>query len=221
MIPPTKTVYRYRSFSTKTLDSLCHDTLYFAHPGTFNDPLDCKPTLECDSNLEQLRKLHERLFERRVLAEKRSSLLKAGFRGPKTDQQIAKRARAEVARELADIVYNATNPEHGDDPGKNEEWILTQEIHRELLKNYERGVCCFSTTSTSPLLWSHYGDQHQGICIGYSTERNPRPNLERVIYGGNRNIKTSKLVKALLDEEPEAKIELDRSVLLRKARGWS
>lgn len=221
MIPPTKTFYRYRSFSTNTLDSLCHDSLHFANPSTFNDPLDCKPTLECDSSLEQLRELHAKLFERRVLADKRSSLIKAGFHGPKTELLIAKRAKSEVVRKLADIRYHATNPEHGDDPLKNEEWILTQEIRRELLTYYERGVCCFSTTSTSPLLWSHYGDQHQGICIGYGTDRNPRPNLEKVIYGGGRTIRTSTLVKALLQEEEEAKNELDRGVLLRKALGWS
>lgn len=221
MIPPTKTFYRYRSFSTNTLDSLCHDSLHFANPSTFNDPLDCKPTLECDSSLEQLRELHAKLFERRVLVDKRLSLIKAGFHGPKTELLIEKRVKSEVVRELANIRYNATNPEHGDDPVKNEEWILTQEIRRELLTYYERGVCCFSTTSTSPLLWSHYGDQHQGICIGYGTDRNPRPNLEKVIYGGGRTIRTSTLVKALLQEEEEAKNELDRGVLLRKALGWS
>ena len=222
MIPPTKTFYRYRSFSTNTLDSLCHDSLHFANPSTFNEPLDCKPTLECDSSLEQLRELHAQLFERRVLAQKRVSLTKAGFHGgPKTDLLMAKRAKSEVARELAEISYHATNPEHGDDPVKNEEWILTQEIRRELLNYYERGVCCFSTTSTSPLLWSHYGDEHHGICIGYGTDRDPKPNLEKVTYGGDRTIRTSTLVKALLHEEEQAKNELDRGVLLRKARGWS
>jgi hypothetical protein len=220
MIPPTKTFHRYVRFNTNTLDSLCEDTLHFAQPGSFNDPLDCKPTLECDSDLEQLREVLALLFERRVIEEKRVLARKADFRDPSSDLQVAKRAKTEAARELADIAYHATNPEHGHDPLENEKWILTWAIRRELLKHYERGVCCFSTTPTSPLLWSHYGDQHHGICIGYSTDRNPKPNLEKVEYGGDRRIKTSTLIKAFIHAEPEAVDELDRAVLLRKAPGW-
>jgi hypothetical protein len=30
---------------------------------------------------------------------------------------------------------------------------------------------CFSNTPSSLLLWSHYSDQHKGICLGFSTKR--------------------------------------------------
>jgi hypothetical protein len=29
------------------------------------------------------------------------------------------------------------------------------------------GVICFSKGSANPLLWSHYGDRHRGICLGF------------------------------------------------------
>jgi hypothetical protein len=29
------------------------------------------------------------------------------------------------------------------------------------------GVICFSTEWSSPLMWSHYGDKHRGICLGF------------------------------------------------------
>lgn len=39
-------LYKYRSFSNLTLEMLFADTLYFADPSSFNDPLDTQPALE-------------------------------------------------------------------------------------------------------------------------------------------------------------------------------
>ncbi len=30
------------------------------------------------------------------------------------------------------------------------------------------GVICFSQGSSNPLLWSHYGDRHRGMCLGFN-----------------------------------------------------
>ena len=30
-----------------------------------------------------------------------------------------------------------------------------------------RGVLCFSRAWNNPVLWSHYGDKHKGICLGF------------------------------------------------------
>lgn len=213
--------YRYRAFNTVTLDSLCHDTLHFAHPGTFNDPLDCNPTVDCDSDLKQLRDLLKLLVRRRVSAEVLESLKKAHLQGEKAIAHADKLALAEAARQLADIAYHATNPEFSVGREKSEAMLLTQEIERELLRHYDRGVCCFSSTHSNPLLWSHYGDQHRGLCIGYGTDRVPKPRLQRAVYGGSRILRTSILVQAFLHDDSNAKGKLDRDVLLRKARGWS
>lgn len=217
----TSTFYRYRAFSTNTLDSLCHDTLYFAHPGTFNDPLDCSPTLEQDSSLEELRNLLSILVRRRIRSEVLASLSQARVKGERATAHAENRAVSEARNELANIAYNATDPEYTVNQAEAEGWLLVSQIQRELHRHYERGVCCFSTTYSSPLLWSHYGEQHRGLCIGYGLERRPRPEMHRVVYGGSRSIRTSVLIAALVDESQTAKKELDRDVLLRKARGWS
>jgi Protein of unknown function (DUF2971) len=219
--PVPKAFYRYRSFSTATLDSLCRDTLHYANPTSFNDPLDCKPTLESDSNRQVLRKLLVHLIKRRVAAETLESLKRANVQGERAASHAQRRAQTEATRELDQIAYHATNPEYTVSEEEAEVSLLTQEIYRELLGHYERGVCCFSTTYSSPLLWSHYGDQHKGVSIGYHLDRTPRPALRKVIYGGNRTIRTSTLASALLEGNEQSQDELDRDVLLRKARGWS
>uniref|UniRef100_UPI0040565126 DUF2971 domain-containing protein n=1 Tax=Candidatus Electronema sp. TaxID=2698783 RepID=UPI0040565126 len=188
--------YRYRTFSVTTLDSLCCDTLYFAPIGTFNDPLDCNPTIECDSNAEELRNLLTFLIQQRISTEVRESLEKARIRGEWATAHANKSAQIEATNELASIAYHATAPDYEIEvsEAEAERWLIVQAIERELKRHYERGVCCFSTTYSSPLLWSHYGDQHKGICIGYSLERNPRPQPQKVVYGESRSIKISILI---------------------------
>lgn len=214
------TFYRYRAFDTRTLDSLCHDRLFFANPGTFNDPLDCNLAIECDSGLDELRLLLSTLIQRRVKSEVLASLSQARIKGVSAAAYAEKRALFEAQKELADIAYHATNPEYTDPESAVEGHLLVSEIGRELRKHYERGACCFSTTYSSPLLWSHYGDQHRGLCIGYSLDRRPKPLLQPVIYGGSRSVPTSILVSALVLEDRMAKEKLDRDMLLRKAHGW-
>lgn len=35
------------------------------------------------------------------------------------------------------------------------------------------GVCCFSRKNADILMWSHYGDCHQGICLEFDVTQNP------------------------------------------------
>lgn len=39
------------------------------------------------------------------------------------------------------------------------------QIKKEL--HEEAGVLCFSRTWHNPVMWSHYGDKHNGICLGF------------------------------------------------------
>lgn len=213
-------VYRYQSVSALTIESLCHDGLYFAAPAAFNDPHDCKPTVESDSEKETLRNILSELIKRRVAAETLGALKNARIQGAKAEAYAQRSGEQTARQELEDVAYNATNPEHGDNEKEAECWLLANEIQRELLMQYDRGVCCFSEVVDNPLLWSHYGDQHRGICIGYGLNRIPKPKLHKVVYGGSRTLRTTLIARALLEKEPEAQALLDRDVVLRKAPSW-
>jgi hypothetical protein len=43
---------------------------------------------------------------------------------------------------------------------------IKQSEYYELYKYYFR-VFCFSETYTNPIMWGHYGNSHQGFCVGY------------------------------------------------------
>jgi len=216
-----KKIYRYQRFNTTAIESLSYDRLHFADPAAFNDPLDCQPRVESDSDKNTLRQLLTELVRRRVGAEASVSLKNAKLNSEKVAAHAKKLGEHAARSKLANIAYNATNPEYEATDEKAECWLLTTEIERELQRQYDRGVCCFSASMSNPLLWSHYGDQHRGLCIGYGLDRRPKPRLHKVIYGGRRTVLTSLVAQALIEEDPMAQKLLDRNILLRKASPWS
>ena len=49
------------------------------------------------------------------------------------------------------------------------------------------GLLCFSMNWTNPVLWSHYGAKHRGICLGFDV---PRILVERVKYEDQRILRS-------------------------------
>src|SRR4029078_4740767 len=47
----------------------------------------------------------------------------------------------------------------------------------------ENGLLCFSSDWIDPVLWSHYGAQHHGICLGFNV---PKAALRNVNYQTDR-----------------------------------
>ncbi len=43
------------------------------------------------------------------------------------------------------------------------------------------GVICFSEDPDNVLMWSHYGDKHHGVCLGFESNKLPN-DLHRVEY---------------------------------------
>ena len=215
-----KKVYRYQQFNTRSVESLCHDNLHFADPTSFNDPLDCQPDVESDSSRDDLRLILTELIKRRIEAEAVASLKNAKLSGKNAIDHAKKLGNQTARSELEYIAYQATDPDYEVKKEVAECWLLTSKIQHELLKQYDRGVCCFSSVVDNPLLWSHYGDQHRGLCIGYNRDRNPVPKLHKVEYGGSRVVTTSLIAEAHLVKDPKSQELLNRSVLLRKASPW-
>jgi hypothetical protein len=60
-----------------------------------------------------------------------------------------------------------------------------RELLRKIRTEFDKttGLLCFSGNWTSPALWSHYGDKHSGVCLGFDV---PRERLEQVEYKDER-----------------------------------
>lgn len=210
-------LYKYRSFSNRTLDGLVADQLFFVDPNTFNDPLDAKPSLATDIDADALADILGRLVEQRISAEMSAAARTIKYRGPNTLSHIALHSRGRAEQMIAEIRYNATDPAYEiKDPAR---FLFGQYVEDELLRRYDKGIVSLAARSECPLMWSHYGDQHKGLCIGYSMPNSAAENIHKVTYGGSRLIEAG-TVAAMLDGDEAARRKVDEAVLTRKAIDW-
>lgn len=77
-----------------------------------------------------------------------------------------------------------------------------------------RAILCFSRNWDNLLLWSHYGDSHKGICLGFDiSEGEPGPNYDtNVLYQPNLL-----QIRRLEDANPD----LADRLLRTKHESWS
>lgn len=210
-------IYKYRGFSNLTLDMLVADNLFYADPSTFNDPLDTRPSLNTDLDVARLEAVLSRLVEQRVRAEMSAAAKTIKYRGPKTLEHIDRHSRRRAEQVIAEIAYNATNPEY--EVGDPQLFLLGQYVEEELLRQYNKGIVSLAERATCPLMWSHYGDQHHGVCAGYSIPADAATNLHKIEYGGSRLVDASEISR-MLNGDDVARRRVDRAVLLRKAASW-
>jgi len=211
-------IYKYRSFSNLTIEMLVEDQLFYADPSTFNDPLDTRPTLKADVDAIVLQEMLRTFVEKRTTAELQAAAKTIRYRGPKTIEHILKLGRQEAEKMLQEVAYNATNPDY--EMENPDVFLLRHYVERELLRQYEKGVVSLSERWQSPLMWSHYGDQHRGLCVGYSIPANVTGEVRKVNYGGGRLVLAS-AVSAMLGGDAGAQRQVDDLVLLQKAPDWS
>lgn len=211
-------LYKYLSFNENTMESLTLHKAYFSDPINFNDPLDCKPTISIDVDDDALEKVVCGLIKKR--SEKEFSILakKLRMKEEAIAQRVGLLSETEVKRFLKDVNYYSTDPEIND-PIKYKRDRYKQTIEQEVLNVFRRGILCLSKKFDSPLMWSHYANNHKGLCVEYDMEYSGKNKAKKIIYGGSRELKVS-LIEKWLNQGvvPE---EIENVCLLTKSKEWS
>ena len=210
-IPPM--LYKYRDLSVRTLSMLVDDNLYFANPSSFNDPLDTRPSLSPNTDDVELERIARLLIKQNVQSRLISAAQTIGFSEPHKSTYIKRYSRLLTDQRIDEINYYASDPDY--ETEKRRRSLLSQSIESELLKQYEKGIVSLAERANCPLMWSHYGDEHRGICVGYSVPSDTAVDVHKVEYGGSRIVQASS-VAAMLDGSDDARREVDRAVLLQK-----
>lgn len=97
---------------------------------------------------------------------------------------------------------------------------LRKKKHREVFTHWRDtmaksyGLLCFSRTWHNPLLWSHYGDKHRGICLGFQVSA--LSTAIAVSYSGRR---LPGVVERLIDTNRFDEAAM-RRVLKTKFEDW-
>jgi len=192
-------LYKYKAFGVNTIELLCKSHVYFSDPAQFNDPLDCSPTVIADVSLQEI----EHLCYQMYLNDK-------GKQG--ADDAIQ------------NIRYLST--EYGDytkdkDVEGYYQGMLTSHINQQLdkiMKN--KGVLSLAGQWDSPLMWSHYADEHKGICIEYDISSSVRGAPKEIDYEGNRGISVSTLLDWIFKNSKSAENEIESKYFYTKANQW-
>lgn len=144
-IPPML-LYKYIRWSDKPRDKikdiLFKNRFYFADPTTFNDPFDSKIPIIFEDKYRASEKFHEDFL---IINNK---LGKTNY----TEDEIKQKAK-EYHLHPEKIIYDTEK--------------MTKSIHESISQKIR--ISCFSTKRDHILMWSHYADSHQGICIGFRT----------------------------------------------------
>ncbi len=190
-----KKLYKYCPVGIYSLRAISDAEIYHSSPLLFNDPLDCKPTINADIDSDQLIELLRVMSnEPPEEFEKTIDLLgwaAAGFQSQAPNEE-------EFSRALADRVLFHIGAEFG-----------------------SKGVLSLSTGWNEPLMWSHYGDQHKGICIEYDTTNARFPDLKSVEYNASRSIRANDAYQWKVKNNKKAQERIFKTYFYAKAPQWA
>ncbi len=210
--PQPTTLYKYLRFDDKILNSLAQNLVRYTDPKKFNDPIDCDPSIEVDSDKNSLEDLCALML-----------------------QELGKPYRITIARgNIIPVgtahdheyqVYKSDFKPHGPPALDYYTWSLAKVIKECLMKIMRHyGVLSLARDWNCPLMWSHYADQHQGICVAYNIETTAPGKddlMRKVEYNRPPSVKTSDLFRWITDKTQENEISLVVPLFFVKAPHWA
>ncbi len=130
-------LYKYARFSEQTESLVSEPNLWFSKPSKLNDPFECRPWFDFNYEPHQLVESMARHIRR----------IK-----PDTTPNSA---TAEAVGIFLEGRHN--RPEMWESVRAGLITSTTEQI----------GILCLSAVEDSILMWSHYGEDHTGICLGF------------------------------------------------------
>lgn len=136
--PDTTELFRYYGNPDWALDVIQNDQLYIPHPRDFNDPFDGSIPFDLSYTPDEFRKWAVELGRR-------------DGHGPATIERTLRRPfNSDGSLSTFAISKIETAAKDFDESNK------------------KMGVLCLTEDCASILMWSHYANKHQGVCIGFT-----------------------------------------------------
>jgi hypothetical protein len=146
-------LYHYEKFYAQRLTTTLRDQkIYCSDPAKLNDPWDCKPTYD-PASIKTPKNLEEFILWLRSIAKERPE--------PRIEAAFEHRLCTDIAYRNQ-IVEGFSTSNHS-------------MIER-------RRIYCLTPNPCSPLMWSHYADNHRGICLEFHLGNNVFLNSWEVKY---------------------------------------
>lgn len=134
------TLYKYFSINKSLCSTLINNEIWFSNPNNFNDPFDCN--LKCNYVTDSFFK------------ERTENLLREAYNSAIRNESFFKEHK----------ILTLISDSH--EQKRKEE---TDRINKQLQdKVSQTGISCFSKTHLNIVMWSHYSDNHRGVCLAFN-----------------------------------------------------
>jgi hypothetical protein len=146
-------LYHYQKFRAEHLSSMLRERKIFcSNPAHLNDPWDCRPSFD-----------------------------PAPMKDPEVFQQVMAWFHRQAQVPIEDRLKQQLEDRLKSDKDYMAQFAdtLSQEFHKMIFK---RRLYCLTTDPACTLMWSHYTDNHCGICLEFSTDVLMFGNAMKVIY---------------------------------------
>lgn len=152
MVNESDLFYKYQAINERTLENLTKNQFHFSYPYEFNDPFDSKYNIVWRGP----EKLWIQFFNRYGITD----LLEI----KRIIRDMIK--RRVFRRRTYDILLDPTREAYQE---------LSNEVHGKISDIYPR-ICCFTKNNSSILMWSHYSEKHEGICLSFKSGKKGNAN---------------------------------------------
>ncbi|MBW7913691.1 MAG: DUF2971 domain-containing protein [Taibaiella sp.] len=176
-------LYKYRPLNEYVIDNLTNNNLYLSSISDLNDPYECYPTMDLQEELyysitEKKEELKDRfgiVLSDVVLRQLRTAPdIVDKFNELFYSKEIRSTLREQLLLNKERIKRNAYD-----------HWNTTLKV----LFQPSFRLQSFSERNDSTIMWSHYANQHKGICIEYDFRRfELRSPLFPVLYSDKRHV---------------------------------
>jgi hypothetical protein len=155
MTPPPL-LYRYREIDERLFQIIRRNELYFASPSSLNDPFECR----FSTSLGAAETQREQFF-RNILADATTRASVVAMHLVEGNAEALNALRSGVPEYLgflkASPLYSSADLGH----------LLKASLETRIAEQI--GVCCLSEVSDDPVMFAHYGADHRGCALQFST----------------------------------------------------
>lgn len=133
-------LYRFEPDCKQRINSIKEGKLWMSKPSSFNDPFDCKPTINYDDNPFNVNHNSD------------LAALKAVYEKYDSSKSLL------IDDEIQAAIMAWCNEESSNE--------LVSQLIQNKIQNF--GVKCFFRSGfDNPVMWAHYAENHKGFCVEY------------------------------------------------------
>lgn len=135
------TLFKYFTINDNFKATIVNNQIWFSSPDDFNDPFDCNIKCQYIKDVEFEERINDEIREEYNSADSNEAF----FRQHKNLSMIAEGHDVKLKTNTSKLNENLYNTVK------------------------DTGVACFSKINSSILMWSHYADNHKGVCLKFKT----------------------------------------------------